>query len=275
MAVFARLSMVVIVSTAVCAGAMTGLALTESALRDRMSVRPPDSPSLYLLGGTVITQCLSSTTYLALTDWRELGSRRFSERLGLLALGWVSFAALCAVLVASATHRTAIIVVSPFLRVFGLAIMYSLSNVPSSGLRMRKLLESVCYGVVDALVAAASMWFIASLVSLSDLSEAAHVSRVVISLPLVITMLGLEQLCYQHMVKSIERGVVVKESNLDKVRSVSRAVMASISSVAIPVKALESASTTRSSENTALHTILPAMFVTSLNRKQSIIQLQW
>ncbi|KAI9312047.1 hypothetical protein DFJ73DRAFT_771100 [Zopfochytrium polystomum] len=112
MAVFARLSLVVIVNTAICAGSLAGLALVESALVRTSSSssmrRPPDSSSLF-----------GTTAYLPLIDWRELGSRRVYERLGALGLSWVSYTALLSILAGSATHKTAILVVSPLLRVLG------------------------------------------------------------------------------------------------------------------------------------------------------------
>ncbi|KAI9359655.1 hypothetical protein DFJ73DRAFT_110370 [Zopfochytrium polystomum] len=255
MAILARLSMVVIVSTITCASGLISLSLIESTLRDRKSSRPPDSPSLYFLASAFFTQCLSYATFLALLDSRDLGSRRFTERLGLIGLGWVSFIACCIVLVGSATHRTAIIVVSPFLRACGLAIVQSLLNSSGTGLGMRKLLESACYSVVDAVISAASSWIVASLFSTSDLSEVTHTSAVVISLPIVITMLALEQLAYWHVAKSFERSRIGEKSLLE---TVSTAVIASMSSVAIRDDSQHAAATI-----TALHSIFPAMLVSA------------
>ncbi|KAI9316566.1 hypothetical protein DFJ73DRAFT_881133, partial [Zopfochytrium polystomum] len=217
MAVFTRLSLVVIASSAICAGSLAGLALVESALVRTSSSssmrRPPDSSSLFMLGAVFFTQWLGTTAYLPLIDWSEVGSRRVYERLGALGLSWVSYTALLSILVGSATHKTAILVVSPFLRVLGLATLQSLGNESSYGVNLGKLLKSCCFTVIDALVNTTSIWIVAFLVSFSDLSDTAQVSTVVTSLPIVVTMLAFEQLAYWHVAKSFQQSTVAEETD--------------------------------------------------------------
>ncbi|KAI9318291.1 hypothetical protein DFJ73DRAFT_879645 [Zopfochytrium polystomum] len=280
MAVFTRLSLVVIASSAICAGSLAGLALVESALVRTSSSssmrRPPDSSSLFMLGAVFFTQWLGTTAYLPLIDWSEVGSRRVYERLGALGLSWVSYTALLSILVGSATHKTAILVVSPFLRVLGLATLQSLGNESSYGVNLGKLLKSCCFTVIDALVNTTSIWIVAFLVSFSDLSDTAQVSTVVTSLPIVVTMLAFEQLAYWHVAKSFQQSTVAEEQTL--LETVSRTLVASMASVAIPEHDWGDTSTpTRSQQFIAhLRKILPAMLVSALKpRTQSITQSQW
>ncbi|KAI9362572.1 hypothetical protein DFJ73DRAFT_956789 [Zopfochytrium polystomum] len=259
-----RLLMMVLVSSTISASGLTAMAQIESALRDRNASRPPDSSSLFVLGSVFFTHCLSFSTYLALLDWRELGLRRFLEPLAVFGLGTVSYAALSAALVALATQKTAVVVVAPFLRVFCVTFT-TFSNSPSCHQPgLAKLLEYLCFAIVDALINAASIWLAAFLVSVPDLADAAHVSSVLISLPLVIATLALEQLAYWHIAKTIDRTMFAENSVEEKIRSASSAVVASMATLAVSKDAARNATATGTLKTSAVfHKVLPAMIVTA------------